>query len=330
MSQEFPLLISKPQVISASQPDIVSLCTLPNINEMIKWKPKLISTALLDFDNGSVFRNCLMPMMYSKHEQDFIDFAYGLVTCFGISNMKMQDVLRNTWGKKLSDKALGINVIPPKHRIIKRREERNKSLTEAVGLRFNEHSNTVFATVNVRQYLEYLLSKPQFDMEKLAPHEKIIGYEFTDLAPHLRWSWHSNALTSCRLKIVDIHNLHSLVITLGAYLGTDSYEMIKQGIEDIYNQLTSLRSLQINGKNIEFIPRAVADGKQRRLDTGKSTAKSSYCIPEAPEHKTQLGDMTIACTSPVEDASLESDYIQFRGTRKESNKIRADFAVTHW
>ena len=106
--------------------------------------------------------------------------------------------------------------------------------------------------------------------------------------------------------------------------------MIKLGFEDIYNQLTSLRSLQINGKNIEFIPRAVADGKQRRLDTGKSTAKSSYCIPEAPEHKTQLGDMTIACTSPVEEASLESDYIQFRGTRKESNKIRADFAVTHF
>ena len=35
--------------------------------------------------------------------------------------------------------------------------------------------------------------------------------------------------------------------------------------------------------------RTVADGKGRRTATGSSTSKSSFPIPEAPEHSSQLG-----------------------------------------
>ena len=43
----------------------------------------------------------------------------------------------------------------------------------------------------------------------------------------------TDALMSCWLKVVDLQNLHSLVITLGAYLGPDSCEMLKIGFLDM-------------------------------------------------------------------------------------------------
>lgn len=42
----------------------------------------------------------------------------------------------------------------------------------------------------------------------------------------------------------------------------------------------------------------MGDGKERRLSTGSSSAKSTYPIPEAPEHQIQLGNMKIICPEP--------------------------------
>jgi len=39
----------------------------------------------------------------------------------------------------------------------------------------------------------------------------------------------------------------------------------------------------------------VGDGEERRISTGSSSAKSTYPIPEAPEHQIQLGNMKIIC-----------------------------------
>ena len=310
--------------------DIISL-TMENVKKLIQWKPQLVSTAIME--DELVFKNFLMPMVYTKYEQDFIDFACGISVSLNISHAKMQDVLRNTWGKKLSRNVLGVNIIPPKEKIIKRNEEHRKKLGETVGITFNEHQNTVFATVNIQKYLQYLLSQPQFDLQTLAPCDKILVYQFTDLAPFLRWSWHCNALSSCRLKVVDLQNLHSLLITIGAYLGPDSYDMLKAGFKGIYDQLSTLKPLTINGKNIDLITRSCADGKQRRLDTGSNTAKSSYCLVEAPEHKSQLGDMTIVCESPVwsvqDTRESEEEYKEWLGSRKDNNKNRKDFASSH-
>ena len=56
---------------------------------------------------------------------------------------------------------------------------------------------------------------------------------------------------------------------------------------------------QLSGKEIKFFQRSCGDGKERRSSTGSSSAKSSYPIPEAPEHQSQLGDTKLICPHPV-------------------------------
>ena len=58
--------------------------------------------------------------------------------------------------------------------------------------------------------------------------------------------------------------LHSLVITLGAYLGPDSCEMLKIGFLDIYNQVTFLKTLRSGGE--------LSPLKQERKPSGSRVA----------------------------------------------------------
>ena len=69
----------------------------------------------------------------------------------------------------------------------------------------------------------------------------------------------------------------------------------------VYKQLKELKTIKhpLTGQEIKIIRRTCGDGKERRLSTGSSSAKSTYPIPEAPEHQSQLGDMKIICPEPV-------------------------------
>ena len=62
-----------------------------------------------------------------------------------------------------------------------------------------------------------------------------------------------------------------------------------------------LKSIQhiLTGKEIKIFRRSCGDGKERRSSTGCSSAKSSYPIPESPEHQSQLGDMKLVFPQPV-------------------------------
>ena len=67
------------------------------------------------------------------------------------------------------------------------------------------------------------------------------------------------------------------------------------------NYLKELKTIQhpLTGQEIKIIRRMCGDGKERRLSTDSSSTKSTYPIPEAPEHQSQLGDMKIICPEPV-------------------------------
>ena len=62
--------------------------------------------------------------------------------------------------------------------------------------------------------------------------------------------------------------------------------------------------------------------------------KSSTPQAEAPEHKEQLGDMTIVISNPVLTVAdtfiFQGDYEQWLGGRKDSNANRAEFAKGHF
>ena len=77
---------------------------------------------------------------------------------------------------------------------------------------------------------------------------------------------------------------------------------------------------QLSGKEIKFFRRSCGDGKERRSSTGSSSAKSSYPIPKAPEHQSQLGNTKLICPHPVweveETVVMEE---QFQNTLNDSS-----------
>jgi hypothetical protein len=188
------------------------------------------------------------------------------------------------------------------------------------------------ATISVSKYLEYLLSRPGMQSAITFPKGAMIIYQFTDLAPWLKWSRFSSGITTSRIKVVDPYNLQSLIITCGAYLGQDDYDTLSLCFKGLYDQIQDLDVVQLpNEKDpIKIYTRSIADGKQRRLDTGNSSAKSTYPICDAPEHCTQLGDMTLVSTGPewtVQDAKeLAFKYITWLSGRKDNPQNRREFA----
>lgn len=125
--------------------------------------------------------------------------------------------------------------------------------------------------------------------------------DYTDGFPWLKWSRHFTGETSVRVKLIEPYNLLSTVLTVALWLGNDDYETTKKCGHAVYKQLKELKTIKhpLTGQEIKIIRRTCGDGKERRLSTGSSSAKSTYPIPEAPEHQSQLGDMKIICPEPV-------------------------------
>ena len=167
------------------------------------------------------------------------------------------------------------------------------------------------------------------------PKSNIIVYHFTDLAPWLKWSRFSTGITTLRLKVVEPYNLQSLVITCGAYLGGDDYNTLSQCFRNLYEQISQLDKIDLGGDKgvVNVIVRCTADGKQRRVDTGNSSARSTYPICDAPEHLTQLGDMSIISNGPewkVEDTEeLCNKYKSWLDNKIDNKQNRCEFAKSH-
>ena len=124
---------------------------------------------------------------------------------------------------------------------------------------------------------------------------------YTDGFPWLKWSRHFTGETSVRVKLIESYNLLSTVLTVALWLGNDDYDTTKKCGHAVYKQRKELKTIQhpLTGQEIKIIRCMCGDGKERRLSTGSSSAKSTYPIPEAPEHQSQLGDMKIICPEPV-------------------------------
>ena len=298
------------------------------IKNIIVEKPQLLSECMLECDNGKCFRNNSMPLLLSLNPQPFLNFACGLVNSFHVSQREVQSTLRNQLGKSLSE-VLGVNIIPSKRDILHELKVQKEEILDQVELQFNEFKGIVCGHVNIKAYIELLLNQPMFDIDKLAPLNKIIIYGYPDLAPFLKWSWHFNGLTSYRLKIVDVSIMHCLAITAAIYLGEDSYDNLKNAFKPIYEELHKLGFVNVQGERLDVLSRSVADGKQRRLDMGLSSARSSYPFVEAPEHKTQMGDMRVTCSKPVTTLTNVDQYQNWLKERKDNDNNRQVFSKTH-
>ena len=144
----------------------------------------------------------------------------------------------------------------------------------------------------------------------------------------MHWSKFFSGETAIRLKLVEPHNLLSCIVTVCSWLGPDDYIHVSNLGKETVNQLSDLKTVYhpLLGKNLEVVVRGVADGCQRRLITGSSSASSTYPIPEAPEHVNQLGDMTITCKEPIWKVSMteaaEEDFKNWLGKRVDNTENR--------
>lgn len=98
-------------------------------------------------------------------------------------------------------------------------------------------------------------------------------------------------------------------------MGNNDYDSVQKCAGVVYEQLTQLKTIKHpkSGKEIKIVRQSCGDGKERRSSTGNSSAKSSYPIPEAPEHHSQLGDMKLSCLLTLgnfKDAIMETAHKQ--------------------
>ena len=255
---------------------------------------------LLEIEDGSLVKDSLMPLVFKREHSAFKEFSCGIVGSFGISQKETQDILRNKWGKTI-EKVIGINPILSKDNIFDKLNDTRQELLEKIGLTFNEFEEVVVGYVDIEKYITLFISQSGVQSAITAPNSSIIIMDYTDGFPWLKWSRHFTGETSVRVKIIEPYNLLSTVLTVALWLGNDDYDTVKKCAGAVYEQLKELKTIKhpLSGKEIKIVRRSCGDGKERRSSTGNSSAKSSYPIPEAPEHRTQLGDMKLLCPCPV-------------------------------
>ena len=264
-----------------------------------------------------------MPMVFKREHSAFKEFSCGIVGSFGISQRETQDVLRNKWGKTI-EQVIGINPILSKGEIFRNLHDTRQEFLEKIGLTFNEFGEVVVGYIDIKKYITLFLSQPGVQSAVTTPNNNIVIMDYTDGFPWLKWSRHFTGETSVRVKIIEPYNLLSTVLTAALWLGNDDYDTIRQCAGAVYEQLKQLITIKhlLNGKEIKIIRRSCGDGKERRSSIGNSSAKSSYPIPEAPEHHSQLGDMKLSCPCPVWSVE-DTDTLEMKFNLELRGKVLA-------
>ena len=178
---------------------------------------------------------------------------------------------------------------------------------------------------------KYLLSRSAVQFEKIAPKNKVLFYQFTDLAPWLKWSRYFTGITTTRIKVVECQNL-SLLITTGVYLGPDHYKTIKKCFGELYKEYGQLKEIYPPECDdpVEVFYRSCADGKQRRVDSANSSSRSTFPIPDSPEHTSLLGNMLVISNAPVRAYEDSKDMKQKYENLDEKTPVeRPEFAKNH-
>lgn len=197
---------------------------------------------LLEIDNGSFFKDVVMPCVFRKQHSAFMEFSCGIVGSLSIGQKETQDVLRNNWEKKLEG-AIGINPILSKDAIFGHLNDTRQELLKQIGLEFNEFGEVVVGHVDIEKYISLFLTQPGTQSVINTPNNCLIVMDYTDGFPWLKWSRHFTGETSVRVKLIEPYNLLSTVLTVALWLGNDDYETTKRCGHAVYQQLKELKQL---------------------------------------------------------------------------------------
>lgn len=137
---------------------------------------------IISHKDGEFFKRALMPVIFKKNFNHFVQFAAELVSNFDIGYTKYQNTVRNQLGKEL-EHVFGINIMVPKDDVCKKLKVKKEALQESLSLTFTEHNGVVAACTNVKNTMEWLLSKKTLQETIMVPKEKLLVYHYIDAFP---------------------------------------------------------------------------------------------------------------------------------------------------
>ena len=166
-----------------------------------------------------------MPVIFKKNFNHFVQFVAELVSNFDIGYPKYQNIVRNQLGKEL-EQVFEINIMVPNDDRCEKLKEQKEALQESLQLTFTEHNGVVAAYTNVRNTVEWLLSKQTLQETIMVPKEKLLVYHYIDAFPWMPWSEFFTGETAIRVQLVEPHNLLSSIVTVCSWLGPDNYNHV--------------------------------------------------------------------------------------------------------
>ena len=128
---------------------------------------------IISHQDGDFVKSTLMPVIFKKNFNHFVQFAAELVSNFDIGYTKYQNIVRNQLGKELEE-VFGINITVPKDDMCEKLKVQKEALQESLSLTFTEHNGVVAAYTNVKNTVEWLLSKKTLQETILVPKENYL------------------------------------------------------------------------------------------------------------------------------------------------------------
>ena len=311
---------------------IDDISTSVGLANFLTINKELTTSAVLEEKNGYIFKNLIIPTLIKKHEEDLKEISVTLTSNFNISYNKYQLIVRNQIGSRFS-KICGHPIFTSRDKVFQKIISVQEEIKEKLSLQFcNENENsTIAAYIDVRKSLSWFLDQPHVKELVNLDSGTIVTYVYTDAFPWMLWSRFFHGETAIRMKIVEKSNSLDTIMTLGSWLGPDDHLHTSTLGKFVYEQLQDLKEVNVPsiGK-VNVLVRGCADRSGRRSSSGVSTARSSYPIEEAPEHLSQLGDMSIYCHEPlwtVENTKdTEKNYVKWLNGKKDTNENRRQFS----
>ena len=218
---------------------------IPNSSVMLKVlfnNKKLALDAVMEGLDGHFLKTVIIPYILRKHNNSLLEIGMDMVVNFSISQKSYQTVLRNKIGATLKD-IFGYNIFPTTEDLFSKINNTKDILQNVVELQFSgpNYCGTIAGFVNVKKSLEWLLSKKVFDGLVNPERKQIVVYSYTDAFPWMQWSRFFSGESAIRLRVVNVSNTLSSIITVGSWLGPDDFEYVAFLGTSIYKQLTSLK-----------------------------------------------------------------------------------------
>ena len=186
--------------------------------------------------NSNILKDTFMPKFVEKFHDALTDFSVGILSNFDIGQKKYQNILGNFLGRNL-ESITGLNPIVSKSKATDKMKNIKQELQEEVGLDFIVKGKLVAAYTDVGKHIQFLLKQPGIANCLPLPKDVMLVYDYIDEFRNLSLSYFSGSQTSIQLKIVEPHNLLSLILRLGKYT-----ELLKV----VYIHLKKLREIKEN------------------------------------------------------------------------------------